>query len=183
MYTDIDNQSIRSNCTRLLARHRSVSSVIPIDYNNTFDNSLFNNNNSNNNGYLSPPVFKEHKMFEKAKYKTDPDVHFPISEVLRCVKNWDPSYDAKDVESTYHHWCERRANIDRINSKISQEKALVRKFQEPHDAQDDDANIAFRPRTSDDRVIHTRRQTKKPKRNNMNHILDYLNQLKHYKMF
>lgn len=110
--------------------------------------------------------FLDYTMYRRAKYKGDPERYFPLHDVLHAVKNWDATYDLIDVERVYMHWMKRR----RQNGGI-QEKALIRAFQEPPDTNDDDNNIAFRPRTSDERHVATRRQTKKPKKNTLDSYL------------
>jgi len=110
--------------------------------------------------------FLDYTMYRRVKYKGDPERHFPLRDALHSVKNWDPSYDLVDVERVYSHWVARR----RQNGGI-QEKALIRNFQEPPDSNDDDSNVAFRPRVSDERHVATRRQTKKPKKNTLDSYL------------
>eukprot|EP01084_Bolivina_argentea_P090634 163276_1 len=103
--------------------------------------------------------FLEYSMFERAKYKSDPERYLPLNDVLHTVTDWDASYDVLDIERVYYHWIERRRNNGGI-----EEKSLIRRFQEPPDSNDDDSNTAFRPRVSDERHVATRRQTKKPKK-------------------
>ena len=80
--------------------------------------------------------YLDYTMYRRAKYKGDPERHFPLHDVLHAVKNWDATYDLIDVERVYMHWMKRR----RQNGGI-QEKALIRAFQEPPDTNDDDNNI------------------------------------------